>query len=277
MKVLVDIASDIYLDSWISQKSEVSDFVKRILPENKNSEILILAGNVNSSLVTIEPFLLELKKYYKYIFYVHGNHEMCMFEDDISIYDNNSFKKIDRLKKLVKSIPGCGFLNGFDGQYIVLKQYNNLVISGLSMWWDYDRTKYDGHYIKLLDRKYSNNYKFIAFGFNRNTWKKNSFLPRSLSNARLFKRFYKILQKLPQSDIVVTHYSPLKLSEKVSLFTFFDGEEELKRLNPKVWICGHTFEKHNLKFDSTQIVTNPIGYGGFKKAPNNIQTIEIEK
>jgi len=61
MKVLIDIASDIYLESWISHTNEVADFVKRILPENPNSEILILAGNLNSSWVTIEPFLFELK------------------------------------------------------------------------------------------------------------------------------------------------------------------------------------------------------------------------
>jgi len=268
MKVLVDIASDIYLDSWISHTSEVADFVKRILPENKNSEILILAGNVNSSLVTIEPFLLELKKYYKHIFYVYGNHEMYLLDKDEDSYGNNSFQKINQLKSLVTSINGCDFLDGFDAQQIVLPEYNNLTITGLSMWWNYDKKVYSYKTIKDLCHRYSNDYKFISFGFMREAL---------FSYSKVFRNFYKKLINLPPSDIMVTHYSPLKLSEKASVFNFFDSEEELKRLNPKAWVCGHTFEKHNLKFDNTQIVTNPIGYGGFKKAPNSIQTIEIDK
>jgi len=264
MKVNIDYIADLNLDQ-LSFDGNMEEYIESILP-NKKSDILIIAGNLGSDLNKNLLFLKKLSPYYHKIFYVTGPKEMYLNDKHYS-FNSNSFEKLNTLKRILNNFPefeNVVLLDGFDKQQIVLEEYNNLSISGLSMFWDYSGLPMNLSHREINDlyKATIEDYKFINFGTDHYTGKLNKLNP-----SKLFKNNFKRLDKLEPVDIMVTYYCPLN---NEGSFQCFDGEYHIDRLHPKVWIFGG-----DLSFDETFInetlLVNAFNYN------KTIKTLEIRK
>jgi len=268
----IDFISDIHVDSHrqdILRLGGLEKFVLAMLPQ-KIGDILIISGDVSETINDVVQFLKLISIHYKQVFYVYGNHEMYLGEKESQEFYGDTFLKLDELKKQVSKINNCFYLDGFEKQKIILD--NGLSISGLCMFWDYSGTSLAHHTVNSLYRKAINDNKFIKFG------------SKNLNPNKFFKNQQKKLKKLEEVDILVTHYPPVKppgtSDDILSTFFYFDGEEDLKRLNTKVCFYGHDHKQHDFEVNGTRLISNPFGYPSERTETKNkrdwIQSITLK-
>jgi len=263
MEVNIDYISDLLIDD-INFNGNMEEYIETILPIDK-SDILIIAGNLGIDPVKILVFLKKISPYYYKIFYVTGPKELYLTENEYT-FNWNSFKKINSLKNIINEstdFENVIFLDGFDKQRIVLEEYHNLSISGLSMFWDYS-----GLPKNLSTREINDLYKIVSpdsknifFGLDEYDKK------RELIASKLFKNNFKKLNKLEPVDIMVTYYCPINTDDS---FQCFDGGYHIERLRPKVWIFGGIM-KFDDTFYNTTLLTNAFNL------KNKIKTLTIQK
>jgi len=263
MKVNINYISDLNLDQ-ISFDGNMEEYIESILP-NIKGDILIIAGNLGSDLNKNLLFLKKISPYYHKIFYVTGPKEMYLNDEHYS-FNSNSFEKLNTLKRILNNFPefeNIVLLDGFDKQRIVLEEYDNLSISGLSMFWDYSGLPLNLTHREINDlyKATVKDYKFINFGTDHRTEKLNKLNP-----SKLFKNNFKRLDKLEPVDIMVTYYCPLNTEES---FQCFDGEYHIKRLQPKTWIFGGIMKFEDTFYNNT-LLTNAFNL------KNKIKTLTIK-
>ena len=279
----VDYCSDVHLDFWCKEYNPQSPKFKRLLKnfiENlgygkSQSNVLIIAGDLGHYNQQDKAFLLELKKIYKYILLVRGNHDMYLVSSQKARYDLNSFNRINDMKVFCEENE----IHYLDGQIINIDGFN---FSGVGMSWD----KY---YYEKISQKTVSDYEIqryfhntmndgrLIYGGSDNydvpTAYGGSFYNSSFDTFKYFKDEYQKLSNIHDYnniDVMISHYVPLVIEDMPSRFknslatTFymFDGYSDIERINPQYWVFGHTHMQYDFIYPktNTRFLCNPIGY-----------------
>ena len=289
----IDYISDIHIDFRVREmnpnspkiKKQVKELIEEIGISNSKSDVLIIAGDLGHYFSQDSEFLLQCKEIYKHIILVRGNHDMYLVSK--SQQSKYLFKSENRYLEL-KRFCSNNDIHYLDGNVICI---DGIKIGGLGMSWDKSFldtiTDTSDDEVNELFIRYMNDARLImdgepyyipmAYGSSvyRSTFKHKDYFIKELDK----------LKNIEPVDIMVTHYYPLssylpvtypkQYKEDVcSTFYMFNGEQELKRINPKYWIFGHMHKEYDFFFDNTNLLCNPLGYPG-ERTYGKVKTIEI--
>jgi len=268
-----DIISDIHIDMFVDPNRYRSMSLEEYFEEyfkNASSENLIIAGDLShSNRLSVEALILLRDKYYKRVFFVLGNHDYYLYNDEDKIKFSDSFKKVQELKEMVSVMSDVYLL---DGDVVEVK---GVKIGGATAW-------YDGSYsIKYLKQSKDDILK---------DWKKRMSDAKYIKGINnLFDMFDMQMKKVEaiykNSNIIITHVNPM--SEKFALHSYqedrtlsgfytFDGSEYLNTTNAKYWIFGHMHKAHSYEFSGVKVMSNPLGYPAQAKR-YSVKSIEVIK
>ncbi len=279
----IDITSDLHFDMWVKithpeyqQEKQFNILFEKIIPEN-HSEILCIAGDLGHYNQQNEFALTILKKWYKHILFVHGNHDLYLVSETQSrMYHHNSFERLNEMKELANKIEGVHFLEGniveiegkkfcgtglwYDFQYGV-KNYG-LTIQDLSKYWQQYMT--DSRLIEVISLDSETESGMI-------------------DNISYFKSELEKLKKVyQQSDVILTHVGPdwsmIKEHHKNAgtSFFYFDGEELLQNCYGKTWLYGHTHDPVSYDKYGCKLICNPLGYPHENIVGNNMDNLNYK-
>lgn len=75
--------------------------------------------------------------------------------------------------------------------------------------------------------------------------------------------------KHSSADVIITHHAPHPLSvhprylgDSLNHFFFNNLEELILKINPKLWLHGHTHQSFDYKVGSSRVICHPLGYPG---------------
>lgn len=254
-----DLISDIHLDFWVENSSnhqkhdrKLEDFIKCILPERTNNT-LVVAGDLGHYNKQNLKLLEKLKRHYKHILLVPGNHDYYLVSKSIkNKYKRNSINRYFEMKSMAEQLEGVFFL---DGNQVVL---DGIVFGGCGMWYDFE------YGLKKLnsdwDRIY-NNWKLIS-----NDAVLIEGLPRR-TEAMFKEEKAKLQNILDKSDVVITHIAPDwssvpadKEMELFNSFYYFDGSEYFQILNGRIWCFGHLHRRMDYQNKGCRFINGSLGY-----------------
>lgn len=258
-----DYCSDIHIDYWVAshlktQEILIHDFLFRLLPMDR-SDVLVIAGDIGHFNAQINTVLKVFRKYYKYVVWVHGNHEMYVNDTkSIRKYRNDFVNRLAEFKPMSDAIGDVYYL---DGDVIEL---DGIRFGGCSMWYDFSyaetftltrKTAYDYWRDKpWIDFKNIHSVEFSSPG--------NGFDP-----VKYFESQKEKLDSMIGSiDVMISHVGPdaSKIIKKyrtlTTSFYYFDGLDYLYNGFPKVWVYGHTHIECEHKIMNTSLLCSPIGY-----------------
>lgn len=283
----IDYISDLHIDHHISDTdnyNKVKNFISTyVLPLDFKDKrpILVLAGDIfdrhTSALYVFKAF----KEFYDDIVYVYGNHE-CY------VYDKTQDSTEEKLHCIRNAANEAG-IHMLEGTTVDI---NGVTFGGSSAWYDFSYGyKYGEDYGTMYNlwKSYMSDSHLIAdymaapLAYSRN--RHNILDCKRFMDDRLDQ-----VRNIPENiDVMVTHISPSvpptlpdKYKDATTGFYFFDGEQEVERINPKLWIFGHTHNEYNYKVHNTTLVCNPFGYQSergkrLNKLDTRISTYTIEK
>lgn len=257
----IDYISDLHLDFYNDMNRSYKEDIWKKLHPNKQSEILIIAGDIGHNNSQNIEFLKKATTFYPYVLFVLGNHDYYTFT-------NQNY--IDRISEM-KNLKIEGLFN-LDGNVINI---NGINFGGADGW-------YDGTYSKQVLKTIIDVDFLWQFGMNdsklirENNDRLKSFMP-------LFVLEYqKILKIHKKTDIMITHVSPdwsnpdkRFKNEDLTSFFYFDGKELLKDMKEKLWFHGHTHKQQSYINDSVNFYCNPFGYPTENIYTKGIKTIEL--
>lgn len=287
MNFNIDYLSDLHIDHHISDGTnynKVHNFIKTyVLPLDFSTKrkVLVLAGDIFDKSDSALQVFNVFKEYYEHVVYVYGNHECYVYDKNMIsteekldvIRESAKVSKVHMLEGTTVTIDGVSFGGGsawYDFSY------------GYTFGEDYD-TMYNLWKNYMSDGRLIADYMMSSGGYSVDRY-----------NVLDFKRFLSDrmaqIQSIPENtDVVITHISPSVPEElpkeyknATTGFYFFDGEKEIERINPKLWIFGHTHNEYNYKYNNTTLVCNPFGYQSergkrLKRLDTRIKTYCITK
>lgn len=171
--MIVDILSDLHLDFYFKPHfttlENVTSFFNPIFTNNSTrtiGDVLIIAGDIGHyNTQNIEVLKILQKKFYKYIICILGNHDYYLVNGEARYtFENNSFKRVKNLKKLINKEKNIYCL---DGNII---EIDGIKFGGCNSWYDDSYMKryfkqFDTNYINLLWKQYINDSRLI-YGIN---------------------------------------------------------------------------------------------------------------
>lgn len=251
--MLIDIISDLHEDSHSKAGYDVRKLFKKT-----SSEVLIIAGDTSHNPENIISLLSDIKKFYKKIFFVIGNHELYSETSSVEklIYMKLNFNKID---------PDIHFLDGD------IVEYNGVKFAGSSLW-------YDGSFIKKYKKDLKKDLDFCKYKLG--TTSLNAIYSYCMNDSRYIKDLgsldsiftsekIKLESFYQNADVIITHINPIcdkehfdpKYRDDISnAFFCFNGEKYVKDTTAKIWVYGHTHSPFNRVLHGTELVCNPLGY-----------------
>lgn len=264
--------SDLHLNWYCSKK--YSFHTNPILDNVLNFEeadALIIAGDIgygfsnpNINENDRDNFLYNLKKYFKNIIYVPGNHDYYLNNID---YHNN-LSSSDLLKRDKDVLT-----NKFDFIYLGIDKLsvniNNIKIAGACGWYDGSYNPEEIKDMRILWNNFMSDSRCIYEHHDISNGKK--VLTKIYDFDNYLKEELDKLKSIGQTDIMVTHIPPIifsnmrpeyKASSTTGFFAF-NGKEFLD--NTKYWLCGHTHDvlEEDITNDNgtiTKVLCNPLGY-----------------
>lgn len=274
--------SDTHIDYYIKQKQKSNKLVKQLdsylesIGAKEERDILILAGDIGDYFIQNSEFILELKKYTKYLVLTYGNHDLylCSKNQQNKYLNNSNNRKLELKQFCIEN--DIIFL---DGNVVFIE---GIKIAGLCMSWDgkFNKQMQNGisdekEEMKKIYDKNMSDAKYIMFGKKPLLFKDGmSYNKRVISKTDPFEFFKEERKKLDEIssleriDIMVSHYPPIipknipkeYIDDDCSSFYYFDGKKDIERISPKYWIFGHTHVDYNFKENETNLLCNPIGY-----------------
>lgn len=286
-----DYISDVHIDFWLGDTDIKSNKFQRKLDFFMNSVLcldpdksntIIIAGDIGHYFKQNTAFLLRLKDYYKNIVITYGNHDMYLVSlKQQEQYNYSSYSRLSELKQFCIDND----IHFLDGDTVEL---DGIKIGGTGMSWDYSYAEqfdgYDKENTKKLFRDVMNDsrlimqskplYTHLPYGrkLRDNFWDQEEF----------FKEQYQKLSLISDVDVMVTHYGPIipdgmpdMYRNETSTFYYFNGISDIQRINPKVWIFGHTHDYYDFDVGTTRMLCNPLGYPNENKY-GTVNTIVLE-
>jgi len=234
--------------------------------ENENETILILAGDIDSSVNNLKVFLTEMSKRFLKVIMVAGNHEY--YSNTQSIY---TIEK--ELQQINDEFSNVHYLQG--GAVV---RFGDLSIVGATLWTDL--RKNSPQLINLLTSNDFSDFTYIKDveqdidRFGRDWGKKlipfNPVAYYDLHQEHLSGLVESVGKEKAdgQNIVVVTHHgcSNMSIHEKYinnpyngcyasELFDMIYDE-----LQPMVWCHGHVHHSVDYMINQTRVITNPCGY-----------------
>jgi metallophosphoesterase superfamily enzyme len=259
----LSIISDIHLDFWIDyKKSEQKQtlLIKKLITDTlkpQKSDILAIAGDIGHYNHQNFLFVKEIAKYYDIVFIVFGNHDLYLLSNRQKKIYKNSLNRLEKFKEALKEVNNVVFLNG------EIYKYKNYKIFGSGLWYDLEE-QYIHKWIKIMnDAKYIDTDKI----FKVDTDSYGKIVCYKFNPFEFFKKECEKLQKIEYADIIITHVPPILPYEKKDTsdeFYFFNGKNEIERINPQLWIFGHIHQSFDFHYKKTRLISNPLGYKGEK-------------
>ena len=284
-----DYISDLHLEFWCKDvniqspklKKQIETFINDVLkPKTKN--VLVIAGDLGHYPNQVKYLLSELKKIYKHIIFVSGNHDMYLISNRLaSKYNNNSYNRILEMKQFCRDNENIHYL---DGNIINIDGIN---FGGTGMW-------HDNSYVDVLEihrdeihsywQKNMTDAKDIYFGHNYKQYGAYGHVVNvsSFDPMRWFAREQKRLDQIEACDVLITHYGPIVpetipdkyKDDPYTCFYYFDGKKDIDRIKPKIWVHGHSHGYYEHEYNDCRIYCNTIGYPS-ENSYNEIKTLEI--
>lgn len=274
--------SDIHLDFWVQEHNtqkpkftrQLNEMIEMIDPQA--ADVMIIAGDLGHHYAQDCAFLKAMRQIYEHVILVAGNHDYYLVSRNIQEkYKFNSLNRIKEMKEFCAANPGLHYL---DGTSI---EINGVTFAGACAGWDdsyfqkinkYKPTKDE---IVNLFRRIMNDARLI-FADGKPSPKIDHFDHYPVTSYTTFdpvKHFEGEMIKLngiASADVMITHYGPAVPPDMrpayamspVTTFYYFNGDEIIDRLEPKVWVYGHTHDFHEFNHRGTQILCNPLGYPG---------------
>jgi predicted phosphodiesterase len=254
--------SDVHLDMWVKDiPSLIEDFAERLIGELKDIDYIIVAGDIGHIATDNVLFLRALQKYAKHaVLCTTGNHDYYLTSREDLLYYKNSDHKVEDFEE------ACEFhdikcLN--PGIYVDYE--TNLRFLGFNGW-------YDGSY-KGIDEKRAQalwNGEITRYRMNDSVL----IYPNEKFNDRYKKDKDAVNHILGIHgdnfiDVVFSHVNPSNkpehqaqeyVDDEFTTFYNFDGSALLEKINPKIWVYGHTHSGQNYQIGSTRVLCNPLGY-----------------
>ena len=287
MKTLdIDFISDTHIDFWIKEKNVsnklnilVEEYVKTIL-KPKGNKVLVIAGDLGHYFVQDTAVLLELKKYYKHLILVRGNHDMYLVSNaQQAKYDKSSSKRVNEMKEFCLNND----IYYLDGDTVNIDGFK---FGGVGMWYDlpnigdidkWNHVMNDSNLIMEGSTPVRFQYGYGGY-YKSSQWDTQGYY---------LKEVQKLKDLVPQNiDVLVTHISPIIIPDKYlkteyrgdpnNIFYCSDNLSVIKDIDPEVVIFGHTHSSYDFDLEEQWFVCNPLGYKG-ERTGNEIQQITLVK
>lgn len=229
--------SDLHIDY-----EENRQWVYNLSQSEYKDDILVLAGDLTDEIPSIEKVLLFLKKCFREVLYVPGNHELWTFRNN----GMNSLEKFELIKTIAEN-SGIRLEPGNFGPLSIVPLYGWYDYSFgppsdqlKSQWTDYKACIWpDG-----FDEKKITHY-FISLNENFLTFK-NRFVIS-------FSHF------LPRVDLM-PYYIPHGKRYLYPALGTHRLELQVRQLNPQIHIYGHSHVNMKIKKDNITYINNAFGY-----------------
>lgn len=273
--------SDIHLDFYVKEKIPGTKMNRQIhellkfsgilnIPENKR-DVFIIPGDLGHYNIQNIEFLKVLKSMFKYVIFTPGNHDLYLISNNQKEkYQYNSHNRLSEMKEWCYEND----IIYLDGQIIDIEGYK---FSGCSMFWD------KSYYEFLENKRVSDT---VVLGYYKDTMNDCNFIlggedvyniplaygakykKISFDPFEYFKNEYDKLQNIDNVDVLVSHYGPVPppnmplgyCNSLTTSFYYFDGVNDINRIQPKYWVFGHTHKKYEFKINNTNMLCNPFGY-----------------
>lgn len=266
IKIQSDTHFDFHLDSSVKINSKK---LRAKFPEYFETEAtsLIISGDIGHHCTqNVEIFnIIRKETNIRDILVTFGNHEYY----NVSNSQKYSFRNIQQKEEyLINRYKEAGIhiLNGNMNDVVELEGKR---IWGFPSWYD------DCYYNKATTTSVSS-----IDSYWRQTMNDSRLIPSLVSFYDMIEFQNSKIKEIPENiDIMVTHVRPFisddfmderYIGDKSNTFYMFDGLDLIEKVNPKIWIYGHThtFLKYN-KF-GVEFICNPIGYPGEKNERKEI-------
>lgn len=260
--MLVDIISDLHLDSWfgyktIPNKEMVIGFWRTLKPKG---DYLIVAGDIGHNILQNVSVLKILKEvYYKEIIITLGNHDLFLVGFNLletaqtkakkskKLYRQNGIIVLDSDVVELEGIKFGGAMGWYNNAYVVKNKENLLGLQHI-------------HHFENVDT------------FMNHVWQQHPDCKGTQLQCfdELYQEEYIKLEAVHQAcDVMVSHYNPSTKMEfqtkgferdETTAFFCFDGEALAIKTTAKVWIYGHTHEHKMYIWHNKKFVTSALGY-----------------
>ena len=263
--VSFDLVSDLHLDFWVSPKKPKTKqlhFMHRLIKDqlrpSRSANTLIIAGDIGHYNAQNILFLELLAEYYKHIFLTWGNHDLYLVSNAMHKRYGTSDKRLQEFKDACTKLEHVTFLDGD------IVEYNSLRIWGSGLWYrvetyDINHWRFASNDASLIIR--NDGYRQITY---------DEYGSRKLYRFDPQKLYHEELQKLSSLssddniDIIITHIPPILpswLKDRDGFrFYRFDGIENIRRIQPKVWCFGHIHHSLEFEAEGVKLYCNALGY-----------------
>lgn len=217
-------------------------------PHNLGSDVLVLAGDINANIKTLE-YASKLAGNFKHIIVVFGNHEFygCNYDTVINIVEKYQ-------------LPDNVHLLHFNNEVVI----DNVSFIGATLWTD---CNYNDPSAKIIIKNSMADYsvifrdgKCITPDFTIELHKQQLAKLIGLLNNN---------KAINKPTVVITHHAPSFRSihpryQKSNINggwcsdlnkLFYDYSDILK-----LWLHGHCHDRHDYTIENTRIICNPVGY-----------------
>lgn len=264
--------NDLHIDKWVKTQSSFSNTAqyKKLLEKwCLPADCLFIAGDVACSVNSIFSTFKVLSDMYQHIFYVYGNHEMRLNEEDCS-RGLDTYTKRERIETFLhtatfderKKVDMLDILKGVE------RFWNGKYICGGMGYADGSATSDSEHMLeKWQNGKDYQNFKLgWTTDFNEMAEYENEAVARSISKT---------------TDILVTHFPAIQLIERDKALeskgldyglSSFDGSKILEKLpDGAIWHSGHLHDqfKREVTIDGKKILSISNSVGSPEKPPHH--------
>ena len=261
----IHITSDIHLDFWIDAKHPeakqnrlIAELVTNCMPD-ESVDVILIAGDIGHYNWQNELLFKELRKHYKHVLWVFGNHDLYMVSKKVvKSFDNNSWARLADMVERSNKLDGVHYL---EGNTI---EIDGVTFGGHGMW-------YDGTYsLRHFQMNHIGQTKYWRDFMNDSNLITD---PNTVSGLidwhELSKEAIEDVRAIvSKCDVFMSHVGPdcsrvpSRWHNAGTGFYYFEGEELLCQMNEKqAWIYGHT---HDPAFFNNvygcQMICNPLGY-----------------
>lgn len=227
------IASDLHLD----HRRDMGRAIMDALPEGDDG--IIVAGDLAQQPGVIRSALREFCARWPHVIYVAGNHEH--YERRLADVETLPLEVADE----------CGNLHVLDATACEIDGVRYL---GATLWFPESASAHRHEHL-LSDFSLIPNFRDWLY-------------PRHARDLRFLR------DEVREGDVVVTHHLPAPGSvapqyqhdELNCYFLADDAEDVIHLREPQAWVHGHTHDACTYKLGSTQVVCNPVGYPGERRA-----------
>jgi predicted phosphodiesterase len=273
MKTLkIAYISDEHLDFFVKERdpnrekfdSEIDRYIEHVLKPEK-ADILICAGDISHYNNLTKLYFKKLKKYFNYIVFVHGNHDLYLVSDSQKYkYKKDSFNRLQELRDFADTEDNIYFLEGD------VIEIQGLKIGGLANWYNLPT---QGHISQWIE--YMNDPKLIIEGAEPRhicySYSVHEIIP-TFDTQKFRKEVEKQWDNIEKQkcDILVTHICPVIIPDNVmnprflgnknNIFFMTDDLQRVKNTNAEIVIYGHNHESKEWDFEDINFKSNAVGY-----------------